>query len=102
VGVVGGRGEASDEAAGTGVERGTTAGDGGGGIELPPGVERAGSGVDAIDGVDSVFIYAFGSFRYSLYLAGVIRSVTINFCVSVGRLSSRASYLCCRAVRVSL
>jgi len=90
VGVVGGRGEASDAAAG--VERGGIAGDGGGGIEFAVGVLRAGVCEGAIMGVEAGFANAFGFARNSRSFAGDMRSLTMKEVGSV-TLSSRASYL---------
>ena len=89
MGVVGGRGEASDAAAG--VERGGMAGDGGGGIELAVGVLRAGVCEGAIMGVEAGFANALGFLCNSRSFAGDMRSLTINVVGSV-TLSSRASY----------
>lgn len=91
--MVGIRGEAStDWPAVAGVERGAIAGDGGGGIELTPGVFRAGGGFGVITGVDVALENAFGFWRYSRNFRGLIFSFTTSV-VGSETLSSRDSYV---------
>lgn len=82
----GGRGDSE------GFELVAIAGEGGGGMELAPGVPRAGREVGAIIGVDAGFENALGFLCHSLSFAEDIRSLTMSV-VGSGTLSSRASYL---------
>lgn len=100
VGVEGGRGEASTDAGGAGVEREGRAGDGGGGIEFAEGVFRAGVCAGAIMGVEAGFAKAFGFACHSFNFADDMRSLTMSE-VGSDTLSSRVSYLSDRAVRGS-
>jgi hypothetical protein len=91
VGVAGGRGEASADAGLPGVALVGIAGEGGGGIELAPGVFLEGACTDAIIGVEAGFAKALGFRCHSRSFAGDIRSLTMRV-VGSGTLSSRASY----------
>ena len=97
VGVEIDRGEASMGTEATGVEREGIAGEGGGGIAFAMGVPRAGVCVGAIMGVEAGFAKALGFLCNSFSFAGDMRSLTMSVEDS-GTLSSRASYLICRAV----